>query len=195
MHEDVRQNTIAYPTDVKCSLNVPQKSQMLEPDDIRNRICSPTSTAMVLDYWGHQSSVQEIARLAYHRPLDLYGVWPSSVWAASRYGLLGYLHKFNDWHEVIWLLRRRIPIITSIAYNAGELRHAAVERTSGHLVVIKGMDTRHVIVNDPAAPSIDTVERRYEIEEFTTHWLRKKAVGYVLFPQRTAFWKEDGRKI
>ncbi len=162
-------------------LPVPQKSQMVASEQIRQRICSPTSVSMVVDYFGKKSSIIDMSRLTYNKQHDMYGLWPAGIWAASRYGLLGYIYRFSLWQEVVWLLAKKIPVIASIQYDEGELTGALMNKTTGHLVVIKGIGQNYVAVNDPAAPDEESVEREYDLTQFSRHWFRKNGIGYVLF--------------
>ncbi len=162
-------------------LPVPQKSQMVASKQIKERICSPTSISMVVDYYRKKSSIIDLSKLTYNKQHDMYGLWPAGIWAASRYGLLGYIYRFSLWQEVTWLLAKKIPVIASINYDEGELTGAPMNKTPGHLVVIKGIEKTHVVVNDPAAPDEESVERKYDLNQFSRHWFRKKGIGYVLF--------------
>lgn len=162
-------------------LPVPQKSQMIASEQIRERICSPTSVSMVVDYYSKKSSIMDMSRLTYNKQHDMYGLWPAGIWAASRYGLLGYIYRFSLWQEVVWLLAKKIPVIASINYHEGELTGAPMDKTPGHLVVIKGIGKNYVTVNDPAAPDEESVEREYDLNQFGRHWFGKKGIGYVLF--------------
>lgn len=162
-------------------LPVPQKSQMFTSEQMRQHICSPTSVSMVIDYYHKKSSIVDVSQLAYNKQHDMYGLWPASIWAASRYGLLGYIYKFSQWQEVAWLLTKKIPVIASIQYDEGELTGAPMSKTQGHLVVIKGIGKNYVVVNDPAAPDEELVEREYDLNQFSEHWFGKKGIGYVLF--------------
>ena len=163
------------------NINVPVKSQMLEDETIQRRICSPTCVSMVIDYYSHLTSVLEVSKLSYNKKHDMYGIWPQSIWAASKYGILGYLYKFNNWNEVHNILANKIPIIASINYRDQELSNAAIAETPGHLVVLKGFNKNEVFVNDPASKTLSKVSRRYCLRQFTDIWLHKKAVGYILF--------------
>jgi hypothetical protein len=96
----------------------------------------------------------------------------------------GYLLRFPDWASAAWCLEHGLPVIASVRYAASELTGAAVPATSGHLIVVTGLDRSDALVNDPAAPSAATVPRRYKISELARVWLERTAVGYVLFPPR-----------
>ena len=162
-------------------LAVPPLSQMEEDAAIRNRICSPSSVAMVLAYYGAPIAVADLAREIFQPELDLYGVWPAAVRAAGRRGVAGYLLRFPDWSTAAWCLEQGMPIIASVRYGPGELTDAAIAETSGHLLVLTGYEGDDVLVNDPAAPRADAVARRYRLEELRRVWLARTGVGYVLF--------------
>ncbi|HEY2996757.1 MAG TPA: C39 family peptidase [Methylomirabilota bacterium] len=165
-------------------LAVPALSQMESAAAIAHRICSPTCVAMVLDFWRRPIAPAALAAEMFHPGSDLYGVWPAAILAAARRGIAGYLLRFPDWPSAAWCLEHGLPVIASIRYAAGELTGAAVNATSGHLVVLTGIDGDDVVVNDPAAPTAATVARRYRVAEFAQVWLERTGVGYVLFPPR-----------
>jgi hypothetical protein len=162
-------------------LAVPPESQMEQAANVRHRVCSPTSLAMVLGYWGVKTAVSALAAAALHPGLDLYGVWPAAVHVAGRHGVAGYLLRFPDWAAAAWCLERGIPIIASVRYATGELSGAAVAATEGHLLVLTGRDGDEVLVNDPAAATRGEVSRRYPLSEIRSVWLDRTGVGYVLF--------------
>jgi hypothetical protein len=162
-------------------LDVPALSQLEADATLGARICSPTSVAMVLGYWGRAVSPAALAAEIFHPALDIYGVWPAAVRAAAARGLGGYLLRFPDWATALWCLERGIPIVASVRYAAGELSGAAVAATPGHLLVLVGVDGDAVMVNDPAAPTAASVPRRYRADEFGRVWLARGGVGYVLF--------------
>jgi len=162
-------------------LVVPAFSQMEEDAAIRHRVCSPTCVAMVMAYHGAPVAVADLAREMLQPELDLYGVWPAAIRAASRHGIGGYLLRFPDWAAAAWCLERRMPVIASVRYDAGELTGAAIAQTSGHLLVLTGYAEGDVFVNDPAAPRSAEVARRYRLEELRRVWLGRSGIGYVLF--------------
>lgn len=162
-------------------LTVPAKSQMLEESIDPRRVCSPACVSMVVDYFGLQTSVSEIASHTYSSTHDLYGIWPASLWAASKYGLLGYILRFEEIESLVYLIEQGLPVIASISYSRGELGGSAIDSTPGHLVVITGVRKRTILVNDPAAPDRAGVKREYDKDEFCNAWIARKGIGYVLF--------------
>jgi len=162
-------------------LEVPALSQMEADATLGARLCSPTSVAMVLGYWGRAAAPAALAAEMFHPALDIYGVWPAAVRAAGARGVAGYLLRFPDWRAARWCLERGIPIIASVRYAAGELGGAAVAATSGHLLVLVGLEGDTVLVNDPAAPTAASVPRRYRADELGNAWLARGGIGYVLF--------------
>jgi hypothetical protein len=164
-------------------LAVPARTQMLEAESVRLRICSPTSVGMALSYLGCDVPTMTLAEDIFHAPTDRYGVWPAAVRAAAARGLPGYLLRFPDWEAVAWCLTRGLPVVASIRYAAGELTNAAIPHTTGHLIVITGLEGDAVLANDPAAPTPPEVPRRYARAELTRAWLERSGVGYVFLPR------------
>jgi hypothetical protein len=166
---------------LRVRLPVPPLSQMGEDPAIALRVCSPASVAMVLGFWGRPVGVAALASEVYHGGLDLYGIWPAAIRAAARRGVAGYLLRFPDWTAAAWCLARGLPVIASLRYGPGELAGAAIDATTGHLIVLTGAEDDAVLVNDPAARDEGTVARRYHRAELQRVWLERSGVGYVLF--------------
>ena len=169
------------PREAAVRLGVPARTQMTEAEAIRARICSPTSVAMALQHLGRSVPTPTLAQQVFHAPTDRYGLWPAAVRAAGAHGVPGYLLRFVEWDAVRWCLENGLPIVASIRYGVGELRGAPMPETTGHLIVITGLDGDDVLVNDPAAPTADAVPRRYPRDELTRAWLDGTGVGYVFF--------------
>jgi uncharacterized protein YvpB len=163
-------------------LSVPAISQMAVGGSLAPRICSPTSVAMVLGYWGRDVPPLSLAAEVFHASTDRYGVWPAAIAAAARHDVAGYLLRFPDWESAAWCLEHGMPIVASVRFAAGELRGAPLAQTPGHLVVLTGYDGDCVLANDPAAAGDDTVPRRYLRTEMERVWLQRAGMAYVLFP-------------
>ena len=151
--------------------------------------CSPTSTEMVVEYWGHRPSAEDLAwvdpsyadpqvdhaaRSTYDATYEGAGNWPFNTAYAATYGLTGIVTRLHSLDEAERFIAAGIPVITSQSFLATELTGANYS-TSGHLFVIVGFTaTGDVIVNDPASSSNDAVRNVYRRAEFEQVWLRTK---------------------
>ncbi|TYC06555.1 peptidase C39 family protein [Micromonospora sp. WP24] len=155
--------------------------------------CSPTSTEMVVEYWGRQPSaadtawvdptypdptVNHAARMTYDYAYDGAGNWPfNTAYAASFPGLEGRVTRLHSLDEVERFIAAGIPVVTSQSFLASEL-DGANYGTSGHLFVVVGFTADgDVIVNDPASSSNDVVRNVYQREQFEQIWLRTKRIN------------------
>jgi hypothetical protein len=164
-------------------LSVPARSQHDADPALATRICSPTSLAMVLAYHGVELPTVEVASLAYDVRHDLYGNWPRAIQTAYRLGVPGYLVRLDDLDSLAGLVGAGSPVVCSIAVEEGALTGAPYASTPGHLLVVVGFEANgDVVVNDPAAPEVDTVRRTYDRAEFARAWLGHGGVAYVFEP-------------
>jgi Peptidase_C39 like family len=162
-------------------LEVPARIQAAEAPAIAGRICSPTSVAMVLEAQGVERGTADLAALIYDGPHDLYGNWPRAVQAAFTLGVPGCLVRISNWRTVEHFLAAGVPLIVSVKSGPGELRGAPYPSTAGHLLVIRGLDgAGGVLVNDPAAESLETVARTYRREDLERCWMQAGGVAYAL---------------
>jgi hypothetical protein len=162
--------------------------------------CSPTSTEMVVEFWGHgpiaddmawvdpgyaDPSVDFAARSTYDAAYRGTGNWPFNTAYAARFGLDAFVTQLRSLAEAERFLRAGIPLVASIASRPGELDGFLFSGgTNGHLVVIIGFDAAgNPIVNDPAAWTNATVRRIYDRAQFERTWLRGSAgTVYVIHP-------------
>lgn len=172
-------------------LAVPECSQMVYPDG-GNVWCSPTSTSMVLGYWGVDAGpceprVRATVEGVYDYVYDGHGNWPfNTAYAASR-GMEAYVVRFAGLDQVEPWVKSGVPVVVSYAWKKGELTNAPIAASSGHLGVIVGFNDRgDPIVNDPAAASDAEVQRSYLRSEFEQLWLKNSAgTVYLIFPPGT----------
>lgn len=155
--------------------------------------CSPTSTEMVVEYWGRKPSeedtswvdptypdhtVNHAARMVYDYQYDGAGNWPfNTAYAATFPGLDGFVTRLHSLDDVERLIKAGIPVITSQSFLASEL-DGANYGTAGHLFVVVGFTANgDVVVNDPASSSNDVVRNVYKRSQFEQIWLRTKRIN------------------
>ncbi|MBP2321099.1 hypothetical protein JOF56_001484 [Kibdelosporangium banguiense] len=151
--------------------------------------CSPTSTQMVVEYWGRRPtkkdlawvdpsyadpSVDHAARFTYDKDYDGTGNWPFNTAYAATYGLNAHVTRLRSLAELEGYIKRGIPVITSQSFLSSELDGAGYG-TAGHIMVVIGFTaTGDVIVNDPASSSNDRVRNVYKRAQFENIWQRTK---------------------
>jgi hypothetical protein len=151
--------------------------------------CSPTSTQMVVEYWGKRPSkadmawvdpsyadpsVDHAARFTYDKYYDGTGNWPFNTAYAATYGLNAHVTRLRSLAELEGYIKRGIPVITSQSFLSSELDGAGYG-TAGHIMVVIGFtETGDVIVNDPASSSNDRVRNVYKRAQFENIWQRTK---------------------
>jgi hypothetical protein len=161
--------------------------------------CSPTSTSMALAFFGRgptprqyawvdpdyrQPWVDYAARFTYAWRYGGSGMWPFNTAYAARFGVDAFVTRLRSLREAELFVDAGIPLVASIAFDAGELDGAPISSTAGHLLVIRGFtDAGRVIVNDPAAPTANTVRRVYKRSQFERAWIGATGgVVYVIHP-------------
>lgn len=190
------------------SLTVPAYSQMLHVGHYPawngggEAWCSPTSTAMVLDYWkaGATGSaldwvrpqphvnpqVEQVVRGVWDAGFRGTGNWAFNVAYASARGLQGFVTRLRSLNEAERFIAAGIPLIISASFSSTQLTGAGYG-TNGHLMVIRGFDANgNVLVNDPASgmkASNSLVPRTYNRAQFESAWGRSGGTTYVIHPR------------
>jgi hypothetical protein len=183
-------------------LDVPRYSQMVHRGEFPQyggggeAWCSPTSTAMVLGYYGRLPAassyawvgsrtdpwVDEVARRTYDHSYEGTGNWPfNTAYAASR-GLSAFVTRLRSLAEAESFIAAGIPVIASVSFASGALSGAPISSTAGHLLVIVGFSSSgDVVVNDPAASSASGVRRTYARDQLERAWLEGSGgTAYVI---------------
>jgi len=170
-------------------LNVPECSQMVYPDG-GEVWCSPTSTSMVLAYLdGYTGACEPRVRAAVDGVFDWiydgHGNWPFNTAYAATFGYEGYVARFTSLARAEEYVAAGVPVIMSIAWGKGDLTGSSIDSTNGHLFVLVGFDAAgNPIVNDPASPDNESVQRTYPREELETLWLQASGgTVYLIYPQ------------
>ncbi|NYI89276.1 hypothetical protein HNR02_002599 [Amycolatopsis endophytica] len=151
--------------------------------------CSPTSTEMVVEYWGRRPREEDMswipagypdrtvdyaARNTYDHSYEGTGNWPFNTAYAATFGLRGHVTRLHSLTELEDYIARGIPVTTSQSFLASELDGAGYG-TAGHIMVVVGFTADgDVIANDPAANSNDNVRTVYQRAQFENIWLRTK---------------------
>ncbi|MFG2308365.1 peptidase C39 family protein [Streptomyces sp. NPDC048566] len=200
-------------------LRVPRYSQEIhagqypEYDNGGEAWCSPTSSQMIIEYWGRRPTAEQLAwvdpsyadpqvclaaRSTFDYQYDGCGNWPfNAAYAATYEDLQGVVTRLASLTDLETLIAAGIPAITSQSFLASELTGAGYG-TSGHLMTVIGFTAEgDVIANDPASPDDDAVRRVYRRAEWENIWLRTKrydangkvrsgtgGVCYLYFPAR-----------
>ena len=163
--------------------DVPQLNQNIVPV-IGNSICSPTSTTMLLKFYGHSFAKegfayehQYVASLAKDYGHNMYGNWVYNVAVMGAYGEYAYVKRFINNDELMWHLENIGPVALSVKGNM-----QGYYNTSGHLLVCKGykiVDGEVIFIcNDP---NIKNVEVEYTYETIENVW---REIAYVIEPSK-----------
>ncbi|MBI4061034.1 MAG: C39 family peptidase [Elusimicrobia bacterium] len=150
----------------------------------RHDICSPTSLAMVLEYWGRGKGLEQVALAVRDRGSQLFGNWPANVAYAGSLGLEGHVARLESLADAEAEVAQGRPVIVSVTFAEGELPNAPINKTRGHVMVIGGFTPAgDVIAYDPAGKGKGQVRRVYPRAAFHKVWrVRKRGLAYVLGP-------------
>lgn len=152
--------------------------------------CSPTSSQMVLEYFGRTVDPEDLAwvnpdyedpqichaaRSTYDNEYDGCGNWPfNAAYAGAFDDIEAIITRLDSLADAEALIAAGFPIITSQSFLEEELDGAGYG-TAGHLMVVIGFtEDGDVIANDPASPSNDAVRRVYNRRQFENIWLRTR---------------------
>lgn len=184
-------------------LNVPTLSQEVhvghypQYDGGGEAWCSPTSTAMVLGFWGRGPTAAQLAafpgaahvdgqvdyaaRYVYDWNYQGAGNWPNNTAYAATFGLNGFVTRLRSLSEAQLFIEAGIPLVASIN---GRLPGFLFGKTNGHLLVIRGFTaTGDVITNDPAVLANGDATKTYGRKDFEDVWVGGSAgIVYVIYP-------------
>ncbi|MCL5960026.1 MAG: C39 family peptidase [Chloroflexi bacterium] len=166
-------------------LDVPQYSQLEQSADVAREICSPTSLAMVLNFWGKGKAVKDVYEGVRDARTGIFGNWPLNTAYAGALGLDAYVDRFYSLEQLQNEIAQGRPIIISIRFQPGQLDNSPINSTTGHLIVVRGFTPQgDVIVNDPIAPNSATVRRVYKRDQLAQIWRDSGGIAYVIRPKQ-----------
>ena len=171
---------------------VPSHSQMVYPDG-GNVWCSPTCLSMIVKYYRNsqaapEACVREAVSGCWDPIEQCHGNWNfNSAWTSSL-GYRSYIKRFTRLNQLEDLLSRNIPLPLSISFdNKTERRldKAPIERTNGHIILLKGFDGKGgAFVFDPAAGSDADVPVTYSCAQLEARWLEASGgSAYIILPE------------
>ncbi len=164
------------------ALDVPRRAQYVGGYPYENGWCSPASLAMLLAYRNVERTVDEVARAVFDERYDGAGNWAFNAAYAGSFGLAAAVVSLNGFTDAARFLAADIPIAVSYAWDAGELDGAPIDRSEGHLAVLRGFDARgNVLINDPAHPEIAVT---YDRSQFAHAWSRSAFTAYAVDTDR-----------
>ena len=164
--------------------------------------CSPTSTSMIVAYWGEGPSpsdyayvyndypnvldpwVDYAARYTYDYHYQGAGNWPFNNAYGAHFGLDTEVTQLRSLYEAEQFIKAGIPLVASLAFQPNKLTGFLFRSTSGHLLTIIGFTASgDVISNDPAATSDASVRRVYDRAQFEKTWLSSTGgIVYIMHP-------------
>jgi len=164
--------------------------------------CSPTSTSMVVAYWGRGPArtdyayvygdypnvvdpwIDYAARYTFDYHYNGAGNWPFNTAYAAHFGLESEVTQLHSLAEAEQFVKAGIPLVASIAFQPNKLDGFLFRGTDGHLLVIGGFTAGgDVISYDPASSSDSTVRHVYSRSQFEKAWMAATGgIVYVIHP-------------
>lgn len=178
------------PTNWSKLLAIPECSQMVYPDG-GEVWCSPTSVAMVLSYWAGRTNsascsvdVRAAVSGVYDRIYKGHGNWPFNAAYAAGSNMDTLVTRFTSMSQAEQWIAAGVPVIMSVSWGRNQLTGAPIPTSSGHLIVLVGFDASgNPIINDPAAPANESVQRTYKRAELEKLWLQGSGgTAYLIYP-------------
>jgi hypothetical protein len=172
--------TAAPAPDARRELDVPERSQYVDAFPAERGWCTAASIAMLAGTFGVAASVEDVAAAVYDGAYKGTGNWAFAVAYAGAAGLAGAAAYLRDLVNVERFIAAGLPVALSISWEDGSLPGAPLERSDGHVLVVRGFATNgDVIVNDPAQPAVRHV---YERAAFARAWLDHGGVALLVAP-------------
>lgn len=164
--------------------------------------CSPTSTSMVVAYWGTGPTpadyawvdpgyadpwVDYAARNTYDYNYAGCGNWPFNSAYAGRFGLDGFVTRLRSFNEAEHFIAAGIPLVVSASFKKNEIPGLDYG-TGGHLMVLVGFTAEgQPVMNDPFSPTNAEVRKVVGRAEYESAWLNtSRGVSYVIHPPSVA---------
>ncbi len=163
--------------------DVPYYSQLDIDHDDKDRMCSPTSCAMIIDFIRGEKikEPKKVAKKVFDEGLKAYGSWHFNTnytyeCCNKKYWI--FPTRLNSFLQLYHQLKRGLPVVVSVQ----GLLEGERDKDKDHVVVVVGYDaqTKEVIVHDPAIPLKAEKEMRYPLKDFIRAWEESDRLSYWL---------------
>jgi uncharacterized protein YvpB len=174
-------------------LDVPYLCQLSVPGG--NVWCSPTSTAMVLDYWAKKTNrpdltvgITQAAKACHDHRWGGTGNWVlNAAYAAEFKGMRGLVDRFSSVSQIEQWIAKGVPVIVSLNHNRLTRGKSS---SQGHLMVIRGFTKDgDPVFNDPWArlEKGEKLRKVYSRADLEYAWLGpevpSKGAVYLIYPE------------
>jgi hypothetical protein len=165
-------------------LDVPRLSQDVRRHPGERGWCSAAALAMLLRFHGRDADVASVAREVFDSAYDGTGNWSFNAAYAGALGLRGMVAYLRGIDHVAAFVEAGFPVAISISWRPGQLPGAPLDASEGHLIVVRGIEPAHVLVNDPAHRAVAV---RYPRAALDVVFREHGGVAYLVAPRpRTA---------
>jgi hypothetical protein len=139
---------------------------------------------MLLAYWGKAHAIPEIVRAVYDERYGGTGNWAFNMAFAGSLGLRAVLAHLGGLDHAARFIAAGIPLALSFSWCSGDLPGAPLDRSDGHLAVLRGFTPQgHPQMNDPAQPDIMTTYDRKALERV---WQAHGGAAFATVPAERA---------
>ena len=148
--------------------------------------CSPTSLAMVLNYWSARLDrtdlgvdVPATAASVFDPDWGGTGNWSfNTAFAGTFPGMRACVARFENLESLKTCLSADVPVVASVSYN----RLKGLDKGgSGHLVVVIGFEANgNPLINDPGTS--EGIRRIIPVDRFKAAWAESKNTVYLVAP-------------
>ena len=174
-------------------LDVPYLCQLSVPGG--NVWCSPTSTAMVCNYWSNKLNrpemtmgITETATACRDNRWHGTGNWAfNTAHAAEFQGIRSFVDRFTSVAQIEQWIARGVPVVVSLDYN--RLNRRKSTKVVGHLMVIRGFTKDgDPVFNDPWArlEKGEKLRKVYKRADLEYAWLGPSGsfgTVYIIYPE------------
>ena len=139
---------------------------------------------MALEYYGVSLPLRNVCDICFDRDNRIWGNWARAAQTLHQFGLRSHVAQIRSFEEIKPFIARGIPLIISVRASEGDLPSAPYKKTSGHILIISGVDQNDTVwVNDPYNTDGKEGARLWTRKEIETVLIGKGGVVIVAEPR------------